>query len=234
MIIAHRAMTPGAIENTIPAIAAAAVAGADLIELDIRLSLDRQPFVLHDAFLRREVRSRGWVRLWPSWALRRFRHRGDDDGIRVAPLDEVLRVIPEDVQAALHLKDRAALSSVLKTVRKHGDPGRTWLWLEDMRDVQRATRSLPEVRCTLLRPTGARPEHLHRYLSEARWAGASAISVPWNRVESELVTLAHQFGLLVFSRLTTFESLDERLAAGIDGIITDDPRKVVERVEGDG
>ena len=70
LIVAHRAMTPGAIENTRTAIARAAEAGADLVELDVRLTLDRQPVVIHDAFLRRmeeyaafldALEPRGWV-----------------------------------------------------------------------------------------------------------------------------------------------------------------------------
>ena len=52
IIVAHRSLTPGAIENARSSLQLAADAGADLIELDVRLSLDRKPMVFHDAFLR--------------------------------------------------------------------------------------------------------------------------------------------------------------------------------------
>ena len=154
LIVAHRALTPGAVENARSAIRIAAATGADLIELDIRLTLDRQPVVLHDAFLRRATRARGWVRLWPAPVLGRIPLRNSDAGDRVTSLRRVLAEFPSGVQPALHLKDRAALAPVLKAIGRHGNPGRTWLWLEHPADVTRARRRFPELRVTLLRPAG--------------------------------------------------------------------------------
>lgn len=223
LIVAHRALTPGATENARSAIALAAASGADLIELDIRLTLDRQPVVLHDAFLRGATRGRGWVRLWPSFALTRLPLREAAGGERVSSLRSILRDFPDGVQPALHLKDHAALPSVLRTVARFGDPGRTWLWLERPRDVYTATRTLPELRVTLLRPAGWRPELRHRYFEEAQWVGAAGVSVPWDVVDRDLVLHAHRHQLLVFSRLERIDTLASRLAAGLDGVITDDP-----------
>ncbi len=124
LIVAHRALTPGATENARSAIAMAAASGADLIELDVRLSLDRQPVVLHDAFLRRATRGRGWVRLWPSFALTRLPLR-DAPSDRVSSLRRILQIFPKGAQPALHLKDHAALPAVLRTVERYGNTGRT-------------------------------------------------------------------------------------------------------------
>ncbi len=226
LIVAHRALTPGATENARSAIALAAASGADLIELDIRLTLDRQPVVLHDAFLRRATRGRGWVRLWPSFALTRLPLRQAPGGDRVSSLRSILEDFPGAAQPALHVKDHAALPGVLRAVDRFGDPGRTWLWLERPRDVYLATRALPELRVTLLRPDAWRPEVRDAYFREAQWVGAAGVSVPWGILDRDLILHAHRHQLLVFSRLERIDTLASRLAAGLDGVITNDPGAV--------
>jgi len=226
LIVAHRALTPGAAENARSALALAARSGADLIELDIRMTLDRRPVVLHDAFLGRTARGRGPVRLWPAFALRRLPLRGGSPGERVPSLHAVLKEFPVGVQAALHLKDRAVLAAVLKAISRYGQPGRTWLWLERPTDVYAATRALPELRVTMLRPAGWLPHSRHDYFQEAQWVGAAGVSVPWEVVDEGLVAHAHRHRLLVFSRLERMDTLPSRLAAGLDGVITTDPGAV--------
>ena len=53
LTIAHRGEPVGHVENTLPAIEAALRAGADMVEIDIRLAADGVPVLLHDANLRR-------------------------------------------------------------------------------------------------------------------------------------------------------------------------------------
>lgn len=49
MVVAHRGASAEEPENTLAAFDAAARAGADVVELDLRLTADRVPVVLHDA-----------------------------------------------------------------------------------------------------------------------------------------------------------------------------------------
>lgn len=238
LIVAHRSLTPGAIENARSAIAVAARSGADLIELDIRLSLDRKPVILHDAFLRRSTRGRGWVRLWPSFLLYRLPLRDASDGERVMSLKSVLRVFPDGVQPALHLKDRAALPSVLNAIARHGSADRTWLWLEHPRDVSTARRRLPGLRVTLLRPAGWTPANRQRYFEEAQWVGAAGVCVPWGVIDRGLVEHAHRHQLRVFSSVERMDDVAGHAATGLDGFITDDPLATLAQLEateaGDG
>ena len=59
LIIAHRGLTSGAPENTVAAFRAAAEAGADGVELDVRLSRDGEVVVLHDHGLERTTNGTG-------------------------------------------------------------------------------------------------------------------------------------------------------------------------------
>lgn len=226
MIVAHRALTPGALENARSSLARLVAAGADLVEMDVRISLDRRPFVMHDALLGRTTHGHGLVRLWPSFALRRLRLRDSEDRERLAPLRKVLEIMPDALQPALHLKDRGALRQVLRTIERHGDPGRTWLWLEHHVDVFTAKRQLPELRCTLLRPAGWTATARQAYFGDAQRAGAHGVSVPWGVITPDLIRLAQQHHLIVFSRLERLESVPDLVAVGLGGIITDDPERV--------
>ena len=222
-IIAHRVLTPGAIENARSSLAMVESAGADLVEMDVRLSLDRRPFVIHDALLGRMTHGRGWIRLWPSFALRRLRLKHAGNGERLATLRAMLEAMPPGLQPALHVKDRGALRPVLRTVKRHGDPGTTWLWLERPEDVFTATRKNPEIRCTLLRPGGWTLTARRSYFLDAQRSGARGVSIPWGAITPELIVHAHQHHLQVFSRVDNPNALPALVASGIDGIITEDP-----------
>jgi glycerophosphoryl diester phosphodiesterase len=219
-------MAPGALENARSSMAIAAAVGADLLEMDIRLSLDRTPMVLHDAMLRRTTRARGWVRLWPAFALRRIPLRDAPDREPIATLAQVLDELPDGVQPALHLKDTAAIKPVLKLIERRGIQGRTWLWLERARDVYMATRALPELRVTLLRDTGWMPANRDRYFREAQWNGAAGVSIQPDAVDRNLILHAHQHHLRVFSVANQEQVVARLIDAGIDGIITIDPAQV--------
>lgn len=53
LIIGHRGASAVALENTLPAFAAAIAAGADGVEFDVRLSSDDVPVIIHDDTLSR-------------------------------------------------------------------------------------------------------------------------------------------------------------------------------------
>ena len=61
LIIGHRGAPIVALENTMPAFAAAIAAGADGIEFDVRLSRDGVPVIIHDDTLSRTHGVRGRV-----------------------------------------------------------------------------------------------------------------------------------------------------------------------------
>jgi glycerophosphoryl diester phosphodiesterase len=137
-IIAHRGASGEAPENTLPAFELAVQQGADAIELDVRLTADGVPVVLHDATLDRTTNFSGPLRAMPADRLldidagadftpdrgRTYPFRGK--GVQVPTLVEVLRAFPlmpflielkeaeaqEAVKRVL-LEEDAALRSVL-------------------------------------------------------------------------------------------------------------------------
>ena len=105
-VIAHRGSSAEAPENTLPAFEAAVRRGADAIELDVRLTGDGAPVVIHDATLDRTADRSGTVRsqtladlrsVDAGWKFttdggRTFPFRGGD--ARIPTLGEVLWTFP--------------------------------------------------------------------------------------------------------------------------------------------
>jgi myo-inositol-1(or 4)-monophosphatase len=91
--IAHRGDPVGARENTPAAFASAVALGADMVELDLRRTRDGEIVVLHDQSL---------LRLWGvdasvgdlDWDQVSALRGGDDAGVRVPLLREVLEAVP--------------------------------------------------------------------------------------------------------------------------------------------
>ncbi|HEY7614826.1 MAG TPA: glycerophosphodiester phosphodiesterase family protein, partial [Gemmatimonadales bacterium] len=79
-VIAHRGASAEAPENTLPAFEAATKGGADAFELDVRLTADGAPVVIHDATLDRTTDRMGPVR-----GLTLAELRSVDAGSRFAP-----------------------------------------------------------------------------------------------------------------------------------------------------
>lgn len=229
-IIAHRVLSPGALANDRSILASMTPMRADLVVMEVRLSLDRRPFVVPDRLPAASRRGDRWIRLWPSIALRVARPRLGRHRKGPAPLRRILETLPDAIQPALYLRDRAALRPVLREIERYGEPGRTWLWLERPEDVFIATRKLPEIRCTLLRPGGWTMLARDGYFRDAQRSGAHGVSIPPGVITRDLVAHAHRHRLQVFSRLDDVAALPGLLDAGIDGVMTDDAEAVAKAI----
>jgi glycerophosphoryl diester phosphodiesterase len=64
--------------------------------------------------------------------------------------------------------------------------------------------------------------------------GLEAVSLDWRSISDEVVEAAHDAGLKVYSWHKEYGITHEKLATGLDGLITDHParaRKVIEGLE---
>jgi glycerophosphoryl diester phosphodiesterase len=126
-IIAHRGASGSAPENTMPAFELAVRQGADAIELDVRLTADGVPVVLHDATLDRttdrpgplgalSLAELGEVDAGARFTLdggRSYPFRGGET--RVPTLAEVLREFPE-IPVMVEVKEPAAQEAVRRII----------------------------------------------------------------------------------------------------------------------
>ena len=86
-LVAHRGYTEHYPENTLVSMEAAIRAGARALELDIQLSADEVPVLLHDRTLQRVCNAKGVVHHLPYGQLRRLQ----PTGMWIAPCQVGLR-----------------------------------------------------------------------------------------------------------------------------------------------
>jgi glycerophosphoryl diester phosphodiesterase len=109
MVAAHRAAHDGVPENSLAAIEQAIALGVDIIEIDVRTTLDGVPVILHDQHVDRTTTGQGDVETL-SWAeVRALRLIGAEG-------DSLSEEHPPSLEAALGLaKDRILIDLDMKT-----------------------------------------------------------------------------------------------------------------------
>jgi glycerophosphoryl diester phosphodiesterase len=113
--IAHRGASAHAPENTLAAFEKAADLGADMVEMDVHLSADGVPVVVHDTDLGVVSSYRGNV----YWLTVEDLQKLDvGDGRSIPTLDEAITCcIARGVGTYLEIKNGAAVGSVVKTIQ---------------------------------------------------------------------------------------------------------------------
>jgi glycerophosphoryl diester phosphodiesterase len=222
VIIAHRTSPLDAPENSLAGIAASVASGVDFVELDVRLTRDGVPVLMHDLILLRTT----W-RPWPvAWAsargLRRARLRST--GEPVPTFAEALAALPAGTGFAIDTKDPAAADAVVAELRRQGRLGDCLLWPQSERAVRRyvelAGGEAPEV--ALLRDA-LTPTDVDRFLDDAIAFGASAISAHQDSIDEAFLERAHGLGLRVHCWFQDQEVQRAKAHLPLDGIVTDWP-----------
>ncbi len=151
-VVAHRGARTERPECTLAAIQRAIELRADVVELDVRMSKDGVPFLLHDVTLDRTTNGRGQASARTirelkqldagSWFGTEWR------GERIPTLAEALELCRDRIAVLLDLKesgDRFA-RAVASVVRKHGDPNQVILGVRSPEQARRFRTLLPQIR----------------------------------------------------------------------------------------
>ncbi|MFA4641492.1 glycerophosphodiester phosphodiesterase family protein [Pyrococcus kukulkanii] len=112
LVFAHRGYSSKYPENTLLAFRKAIEAGADGIELDVWLSRDGVPVVIHDMTLERLAGVSKSVKAMTLSELKSVRIRGE----KIPTLEEVFANIPSNVEVNVEIKDIDAVPKVVELV----------------------------------------------------------------------------------------------------------------------
>lgn len=115
-VIAHRGASGPYPENTLLAFAKGLEQGADAIELDVRVTADGVPIVLHDATLERTTNGAGPA---ARVSLAEVRRLDAGRGERVPTLADVLARFPS-TPLVVEIKEARAARPALAVLRQHG------------------------------------------------------------------------------------------------------------------
>ncbi len=220
-IIAHRTCPLDEPENSLAGIRKAAELGADGVEIDLRMSLDQRPFLMHDRTLRRTTGLPLPISWVPSLVIRRRRL---SNGERVPALGEALDALPEGQMLAVDVKTRWAVIPLVREIERRKLQSRVLVWCQSAWACRYAAKRLPEVEVAYLK-TALGPEAQRVFLDTAVASGVRAVSTHWRAVDEAHVGDAHRRGLRIFSWHDKHELTAEKLRAGLDILITDYPRE---------
>jgi len=230
LVLGHRGASHAAPQNTLAAFRKAVEAGADGVELDVHLSRDGVPVVIHDAKVDATTDGEGHVsamlleELQALDAGRRFHPQFT--GERIPTLEAVLREVGEALLVNIELKayrSDSLVSAVVEVVRRLRMESRVWFSSFKPYLLYQARDLAPDVPCGLLYAPPTVGSLLLAPITpyEARH--------PYHAmVRERAVQRAHQRGLRVFTWTVDDVEVAQRLAAwGIDGIITNEPQKIL-------
>ncbi|MBA7486875.1 Glycerophosphodiester phosphodiesterase [subsurface metagenome] len=188
---------------------------ADLVEVDLRLTRDGIPVVIHDATVDRTTDGTGPVKGYTIEDLTRL---DAGEGETIPTLREVLDLVHGQTGLVAEIKEpgtEAIIASVIMDLM----PERLFLVSFYPESVAMAKKLLPGAQAGLIYSgeTGD-PVGL------ARSVQADVILPRWDRVSREVVEQAHGAGLLVVPwTLNTEDDIKEAARLGVDGFASDDP-----------
>jgi glycerophosphoryl diester phosphodiesterase len=219
LIIAHRTCPKDAPENSLEGIRKAAELGVDAVEVDLRVSLDQKPYILHDWTLRRTARYPMPLEATPSLVVERLRLA---NGEEVPTLQQALDALDPRLSIAVDVKTPWAIPHLVREVKKRAIEARTLAWCTSALDVRYMRRFAPEVETAYLRDD-TDPAGKLAFLAAAVRLRANAVSANWQAIDPSFVGTAHELGLKVYSWHGESELTPAKLESGLDGLITDYP-----------
>jgi glycerophosphoryl diester phosphodiesterase len=222
-IYAHRGASATAPENTMAAFRHALEAGADGIELDVHLSADGVPVVIHDDTVERTTDGTGPVAAHPAALLQAL-----DAGSWFSPhfageplptLAEVLRLLAGRLRINLEVKERRAGLALLRLLR-------------DFPAAEVVVSSFDHALLTTLRSHSPdlplavlqAGSDWHRALALARALRACAFHAHADLISRPLLAACHRWQLPVFAWTVDDPSQARDMARiGVAGVFTNDP-----------
>ena len=233
LVIGHRGASHEAPENTMAAFQAAVAAGADGVELDVHLTSDGVPVVIHDARVDGTTDGTGLVNDLSLAEIRRldagsrFGDTAAFAGERVPTLEEVLAAFGGQLLVNIELKGQIRPQAVAQReatvgalVRRLALQERVWFSSFKPYSLHQMRRVAPEIPCGLL------------YSPLSLGAAWLLPITPFEALHPHLtlappafVKLAHRLGKRVV--VWTVDDVvrgTSLLDAGVDALIANDPR----------
>jgi glycerophosphoryl diester phosphodiesterase len=237
-IVGHRGNAAYAPENTMESFRQALAGGAECVELDVRLSADGVPVVMHDATLDRTTDLTGAIaslsseRIRAADAAARFTLDGGrtfpyrDKGLRVPTFEDMLTELV-DVPLLLEIKTAEASAATRRLIERHGADSRCVIESFDARALEpfRGSRiaigaSRTDVTRLIRRIVTRRPVRSLPYSVMCLPPRVRGVPMPI----ASLVNLTRPAGCLVHVWTINDPDVARHLwSVGVRGIVSDDP-----------
>lgn len=219
--IAHRGEPRGHRENTEPAIRAAVAAGADMVEIDLRVTADGEVVLLHD-----ETLERLWndLRRVDSSTLEQLsRHRRPGVAVPLPSLDEAIELMLElDTRYLLDFTTAEVGVATADVAKRHGVVDRVW-YAGNTEGLAAIRERQPDatIALTWTAPELPTPAIFDRVRPQY-------YNPQWELLDGSTVQAMHAAGLGICTwTADTSEAMKSLLDIGVDAIITNEIAQLV-------
>ena len=224
LILAHRATMGHAPENSLAGLRAGLAVGVDGFEIDVRITADGVPVLLHDEDLSRTTSGSGLVSSHTFASIRSLRWNG---GGPIPTLAQALAVVGGRAALMIELKagagqePAALVDAVMEEVGGHEAAARVWLWSFDAGLLTVAAQ----------RSLGVPVAHVCRepdtdVLSRVNALGLAGVALHGSAAREEVVARLRSEGLATFVwSVNEPEHLHRMARLGLSGIVTDYPER---------
>ena len=224
MIVAHRATMGHAAENSLAGLRAGLALGVDGIEIDVQITADGVPVLLHDEDLSPTTSGSGPLSSHTLASIRSLRGAG---GEPIPTLAQALAVVGRRAALMIELKagagqePEALVDAVMEQVWGHKAAERVWLWSFDAGILAvAAQRSLAVPVAHLCR------EPDMDVLTRVEALGLAGVALHGSAAREEVVERLRSEGLATFVwTVNEPEHLLRMAGLGLSGIVTDYPER---------
>ncbi len=227
VVVAHRGLAPGFPENTLLAFRHALELGVDFLEVDLRMTRDGVPVIIHDDTVDRTTDGQGEVETFTLAELKKLDAGNiagpEFAGAQIPTLEETLEfVIPLGGRLLLDIKSSKNLDceKVVRLVERYNAVKDVVVGARSVEDVKLFRSLNPNIRILGFIASA-------RYMKKFVEADTDNIRLwlRWIRLYPPLIDRTHQFGkpVWVTAGPAGREELAELITLGVNGIITDLP-----------
>ena len=231
LVIGHACAAGEAPANTLAGVRSCLDAGAEAMEIDVQLSSDGVPVLMHDETVDRTTDLSGLLR---SFTFAELHNANAGGGEPVPSLDELLSLVAGRLTVMCELKqttgdpeyDQKLVDAVIGVVAKH--EANPWTAIHSFQPamVERARNTEPRISATIISPP-VKGDEIDRLLGALLKRNGQALSIEHHCIDRELIVKAKRRQVTVWSWTADTESDWVRLIdAGVDGIITNVPHRL--------
>ncbi|MBO8435922.1 MAG: glycerophosphodiester phosphodiesterase [Spirochaetes bacterium] len=247
-IVAHRGDSKYYPENTLPAFISAAELGVDVIETDVHLTKDGKIVIWHDPTLDRNTNGTGTLESHTLEELKAldagYTFTTDDGksypfrgkGIQLATLDEVLKALPEArFNIDLKSKDTEIVEHYIEVIRSNKAEDRVCTASFHLENLKRVRTLAPDL-LTSITTVEVVPlvfrQKLH--ILPSAFKRKTIFQIPTKQCGIRIITpsfvndMHKRDAIIMVWTINQKEDMKYLYSIGVDTIMTDDPRLLIE------
>jgi glycerophosphoryl diester phosphodiesterase len=217
IVIGHRGCAGLEPENTLRGFKKAIEIGVDAIELDVRLTKDKNIVVIHDETLDRTTNLHGKVCDYYY------------KDINIPLLAEVFDLVKTtNVKVHIELKEKDTVELVIDLIKKYDFAKRVKIisfWHNEILKVKKIHKDIK---------TGLLITHYPAFPKNLLFeTNSDSLCIVYDKVDSNLVNEVHSLNkeITVWGKINTVEIIDRMIELNVDGIGSDYPNLVIERLK---